>query len=232
MLLPLIKIKEVADRFQAHWTDAEAILGQPVVLQGGFGLSDFQGLIADFEAGTTDYVAQENKREGSLTNVSRLGRELRPRVVQFNRAVRALLPGSQVAGVLEVAPDAGMARAKQAEVFERVARLWEIVNLNSPAYPGFTPPLLLAGGYAQAQFELDIFAFRTASEANGGARQDERMARAARRDVAEEIWARMVQYRLVAQAMMPPQLVLSLPRITPKRKPKPKPEAEPEPVEP
>ena len=141
MLLPLIKIKEVADRFQAHWTDAEAILGQPVVLQGGFGLSDFQGLIADFEAGTTDYVSQENKREGSLTNVSRLGRELRPRVVQFNRAVRALLPGSQVAGVLEVAPDAGMARAKQAEVFERVARLWEIVNLNSPAYPGFTPPL-------------------------------------------------------------------------------------------
>ena len=142
MLLPLIKIKEVADRFQAHWTDAEAILGQPVVLQGGFGLADFQGLIADFDAGTTDYVVQENKREGSLTNVARLGRELRPRVVQFNRAVRALLPGSQVAGVLEVAPDAGMARAKQAEVFERVARLWEIVNLNSPAYPGFTPPLV------------------------------------------------------------------------------------------
>ena len=162
------------------------------------------------------------------------GEPLASIIPRFNLTVRALLPESTYVDVLERAPTPSEARAKRIGAMERTARLWEVVNLNNPPYPGFTPPLVLADGTTRAQFVADLDAYRAATVENGEATRDERMVRAARRDLAEQAWRRMVEYRLVAQALLMANwpLLQTIPRISPRRKRKKKGSENESPVEP
>lgn len=221
------EVLSLSERVLRHWETAEAQIGASVNLPDGFGRGDLQDLADAFRASDTLSTQRENVREGAATLVRQRERAILSLVARFNLAVRALFPGSSYLGVLEPAPKRSLARAEKLAALERVARLWEVVNLNSSPYPGFTPPLVLVGGMTQAQMAADIEALRDAVEAADAARQDDRLARAVRRDLAAQIWARLVQYRLVAQAVMPEEIAQSLPRISPHRPPKPKPPAEP-----
>jgi hypothetical protein len=162
------------------------------------------------------------------------GEPLASIIPRFNLTVRALLPESTYVDVLERAPGPSEGRAKRIGAMERTASLWELVNLNNPPQPGFTPPLVLADGTDLAQFTADLDAYRTATVENGEATRDERMARAARRDLAEQAWRRMVEYRLVAQALLMANwpLLQTIPRISPRRKRKKKGSENESPVEP
>jgi hypothetical protein len=178
--------------------------------------------------------AEEVDRGVAKREMEIKGEPLAGIIPRFNLTVRALLPESTYVDVLERAPTPSEARAKRIGAMERTARLWEVVNLNNPPYPGFAPPLVLADGTTRAQFIANLDAYRLATGENAEATQDERMARAARRDLAEQAWRRMVEYRLVAQALLMANwpLLQTIPRISPRRKRKKKVAEADTPVEP
>jgi hypothetical protein len=235
--MPRFIIEDVryqAEDIRIHWESANTELAQPIILPDGFAHADFVALHQQLEDIDEAITHQENVRSIAKRDMELKGEPLAAVVPRFNLTVRALLPESTYVDVLERAPGPNEGRAKRIGAMERTARLWEVVNLNNPPYPGFTPPLVLADGTTRAQFVADLDAYRLATGENGEATQDERMARAARRDLAEQAWRRMVEYRLVAQALLMAHgsLLHILPRISPRRKRKKKASENESPVEP
>lgn len=85
------------------------------------------------------------------------------------------------------------------------------------ATPGFSPPLLLAGGYALAGFTADLADLRTMFATLATAENDLKLARKQRDALLTPARARMVQYRTLVEATFGEThpLTLSLPTLSP-----------------
>lgn len=235
--MPRIVVEDVryqAEEIRNHWAMVDGALAQPLVLPDGFARADFVALHQQLVDVDEQITGEENVRQRAKREMEIKAEPLAGIIPRFNLTVRALLPESTYVDVLERAPGPNEGRAKRIGAMERTARLWEVVNLNNPPYPGFAPPLVLADGTTRAQFIANLDAYRLATGENAEATQDERMARAARRDLAEQAWRRMVEYRLVAQALLMANepLLNTIPRISPRRKRKKKTSENESPVEP
>jgi hypothetical protein len=227
--LPLLRIQEVADEFLGHWDDLETQLGAPFNLPSGTTRALFQTLRDNFAAQGTSVVGDENLREMSTTQEDIYIEQLHPSAAQFNVLVRALFPNSSYSAVLGRLPSERTGRAARVEAYTNVERLWQTIDANSPAVPGFTPPLVLPNGTDLAAFSAQLSDLRAAIDSVGSTRQVERRARAVHREAADRLWAAMVEYRRMVLALHPDTaFAYSLPRISKRRKRKPKaPPAEP-----
>lgn len=211
----------LANEFVGHWEATDAELGAPLVLPSGATLASFSALRDACSDQATVVVGEENDRGWAMADANRLDAELIPAARQFNALVRARFPDSIYLAVVDPFPNAHAARSKQLDAYERIENLWGTINANAPPYPGFTPPLLLPNGMDLAAFSTKIGELRTASGVLGDRRQAERLARAGHRDLADQLWGIMVEYRRIVLAVLPDTpLALSLPRISPRRKKK------------
>jgi hypothetical protein len=218
----------LADTFRGHWEDLDAEFGTPFVLPSGMDRATFDTLRDDLAAQGSSVVGDEGQRGFAMNTANRLEREMHPIAVQFNALVRVKFPNASFLAVLDPLPAPDKARSKRIQAYENIERLWETIDANTPPYPGFTPPLVLPNGMDLAAFSTKLADIKSAVEALGDSRQVERRSRAVHRELADRLWAAMVEYRRNVLAVHPDTaLALALPRITPRRKKKAKPPVEP-----
>ena len=86
-------------------------------------------------------------------------------------------------------------------------------EINADTIPGFLTPLTLTGGYALANFSADLDALTAAYRALATAKTQVKDRRVTRDRLLPPAAARMVQYRRLVPAVLPPDsaLVQTLP---------------------
>lgn len=99
--------------------------------------------------------------------------------------------------------------------FDDMQSLWTQINAAPP--PGFTGPLLLAGGYALAAFTTDLAALKTAYTAANDATQNATIIRSTRDSLMPNIKARLQQYRKAVVGRLAPgnPLLATIPAYSP-----------------
>src|SRR6266853_918986 len=151
------------DEFLAHWEAVDAALGaSPLVLSGNVNRGSLLGrrdyLTAERDAVTDGSLERALAREQLNTLIV----ALQARLVEFNERVRVDLPANPIARVLPVAFAIGDAEGSVRDALRQMSTLWAKVNALATPPPGVTLPMLLMGGYAQAQFDTDRDALRDA----------------------------------------------------------------------
>jgi len=131
--------------------------------------------------------------------------------------VRGQLPGSLYLHSIPRTPLFASSPGVWRDAMDDMANLWATINTNTPAVPGFTPPLKLSGAYLQATFATDAAALSTAFTAVSNADIGLKNSREARDIAFAPVYQRMKQYRLAVAAALPPghPLASSIPALTP-----------------
>lgn len=210
---------QAMDEFIAHWTALNAALApSELALSGGYTLAG--GFVPDREAvrqSQADVIARENALSIARAVRDELRGALSGRFKQFRAAVHAFLPESNYLVSIPKKPLPAASAWEWREACTEVATLWERIDANVPPVAGFVPPLLLAGGYARAQFAADADALQDAYENVADRTTDLRLAKALREEVYEGPRARMVQYRLAVLGTLEGgnALLATLPAVTP-----------------
>ena len=206
------------DEFLAHWQQVNDALGlTPLVLSGVYGRSNLVTDRATLAANFADVQSKENLRQTAAGDRDVKRTLVRPKILQFGPAVRGFLPGSRYLLSIPRTPNFGDSPGRWRNAMDDMSSLWTTINANSPAVPGFTPPLVLSGPYAVAAFNTDAASLSTAFTTLETADQNAQLAREQRNQTFEPIFVWLKQYRLVVVATFPPghPLVDSLPKLTP-----------------
>ena len=208
----------VIDEFIGHWTDvdAELGLGGPLTLQpDGYALTDLQThrtALAGFITALEGFI---NAQEGHRTDRDLQKVPMRERLRQLGGLVRSQLRDSVYSGQVPQLVELDANPGKWIIAMDDASHMWTTINATPPA--GFTPPLLLTGGYTLAMFDADVAALKATFTALVQADQDVTRAIDERDALFLVIRDRLVQYRGVVEAMFAPDhpLVTSLPRVYP-----------------
>jgi hypothetical protein len=204
------------DQFVAHWTEVDAFLSPgAVTLKGGYALADFTADQSAIDAAITAVEDADNIRQGSVADINASKGGLRGRLAQFRAGVSAQLPGTKYQKMLPVQPPFSLVESKFLRPMDDMASVW--THVNADTIPGFTGPLLLAGGYALAGFTGDLAGARTNYVAGTSALNGSRSARASRDILLAPARERMRQYRQAVLSMLPAgnALLLTVPALTP-----------------
>jgi hypothetical protein len=210
------------DEFMAHWAEVNTALAPAeLTLSGGYtltgdgnGLTDDRVLVDDAIEAVQDQLNLLSNARG-VRDLARVA--MNPRFVQFRNAIGAFLPNSQYEQSIPATPQFETSPGDWRDAMDDMDHLWGVVNTNTPPVPGFTPPLLLAGGYARATFTTDATALNTAFTSVSTLAQDADQSRAHRDSVFAPVYERLKQYRLAVAAMFgeEDELLATLPALTP-----------------
>ncbi|MBC8142460.1 MAG: hypothetical protein H7Y38_13580 [Armatimonadetes bacterium] len=147
--------------FIAHWTQVNATLGaSPLLLKNGYTLATFTADRAAIQSAIDAVFPAVNAVQGAIVTRDTVKTAIRLRLVQFRAAIAASLPDSKYAGMLPTLPAVSSNESKFTAPFLDATAIWQLIN--TEADPGFTPPLVLAGGYTKANFDAEIAALRAA----------------------------------------------------------------------
>lgn len=208
------------DEFIAHWEDANTELGgapaTDLTLQGGYARADMIADRATLQAAITGLEDKENDRQIAASTRDIAKDELRDRLASFRGMLQGKLPRTPYLAAAPKTPRPDAAEAKFLAPLDDMASLWAKVNADTTT-AGFTPPLLLAGGYALAAFVTELADLRATFATLTLAENDQRLARKERDALLTPARARMVQYRTLVEATFGDThpLTLSLPSLTP-----------------
>ncbi len=208
------------DRFLEHWAEADAALAPgSLKLLGPFARGDLLVQRNNLEALGSAVIAKTNALQTAAGDRELKRRALGPRFDQFRSAVLAYLPATAYPAALPPKPRLFAGSGAWAQATDAVAALWARIDANDPPAPGFTPPLLLAGGYALAGWTADAAAERAASAAWRKARQEARLAVRDRDAQLLAVARRLVQYRQAVRGRFAAGSAVeaALPRLTPVR---------------
>lgn len=203
--------------FLAHWGQCDALVPGGVTLAGGIALglaTEQRDLLEDARDRVTDLgVERALAREQLNTRIA----ALQARMVEFNRRIRADLPGSPFARVLPEAFSVGDAEDAVRDGLRQVSKLWAKVDAIAPTPPGLVLPLRLLGDYTLATFNTDRETLRTAYRELTDAGVELRVAREQRNDLQDRIYDILKNYRLKVPTALPAghALIDSLPALTP-----------------
>lgn len=206
---------ETIDEFIGHWTDVNAALTPDLTVPAGYTLANLQANRASLASSMTSLQAATNVVEGLRTHRDHQKHALRERMRQLSAAIRGLMPDSvyvnQIPRLVPVEVNTG----RWMKSMDDFAHLWATIDATPPS--GFTPPLLLNGGYAVATFATDIAALKTTFTELTQAEQDVARAVDERDEQYREIRRLLTRYRAAVAAMFlkTDPLWLSLPRIRP-----------------
>lgn len=205
-----------ADLFLAHWAAVEAELGGPFTLQGGQTLASLTALrLAAFNA-ITAVEGPANNRESASNDLLVKRTEMAGIITEFNRVVRYRFRGTNYPSQLRNSPPKASGLGVMLGATTDVTNLWTKINANSPAIPGFVPPLVV-NTLTLATFNLKSAALQAAFTALKAAELNLNVVRLERNATLPPLRAIMVLYRQAVFATFPPgsPLVLSCPAVTP-----------------
>lgn len=206
---------ETIDQFIGHWTDVNAALTPDLTVPTSYTLANLQTDRATLATDITNLEAAINVLEGHRTDRDNQKTAIRERMRQLAAAIRGLMPDSVYVGQIPNLVPFGGSSGHWIINMDDFAHIWTTINATPPS--GFTPPLLLNGGYAVATFATDVAALKTTFTALTQAEQDVQREVDEREEQYLAIRERLVRYRAAVAAMFLPTdpLFLSLPRIDP-----------------
>lgn len=188
--------------FLNHWTQANLELGAaPIVLSDGYTLANFSADRTALENAVLGLQPVDNIRTNTAADRDIKKNALRARLTQFRAIVSGQMAESRYVRSLPKLPNPTANEAAYLAPFNSMASLWKKINASPPK--GFTGPLLLQGGYSQANLTADIAALRAAYAAANDATANSRSAREERDLLLPNLRARMKQYRQVAKGRLP-----------------------------
>ncbi len=203
--------------FINHWDQVNTALGDsPLLLHGGYTRAN---LITDrtaLQTAVTLTEASDNVRQTAATDRDNKKAGVYPRIGQFRAGVQFKLNGTGYVGALPRVPKIDRNQALFLKPFDDMANLWLTIN-GDATVPGFTPPLLLVGGYTQANLATELTALRNAYIAVDNANETARLNRKKRDVLLPPLKKRLLQYRVGVLGTFGPgdPLTLSLPSVTP-----------------
>ena len=204
------------DEFIGHWGDVNLALGIPgLVLPGPYALTDLQSDRDDLSDEITDLVNATNVVEGHRTDRDNSKEALRERMRQLGAFIRGVLAGSNYVGRIPELIPMNSNPGRWLIALRDHGGIWTDINASPPA--GFTPPLLLTGSYAIADYTNDRTALETTFENLTLAEQDVDREIEERDTLYLAIRDQLVLYRQAVPGLFPAghPLILSLPRLTP-----------------
>jgi len=204
------------ESFATHWVAVNSAISPAVfTLQGGFTLANFTTAKNAIQTALTAIPAADNTRQVTGTTRDQGKAGLRVRVTQFIGACASQIPDSHYGKAAPKVPQFGSNQALFMKAIDDMANLW--TQINAATIPGFTGPLLLAGGYTLANFNTDITAMYAAFTAATDAELNATLARRHRDSLLGPARTRMIQYRRGVVSVLPAghELLSSIPAITP-----------------
>lgn len=206
----------VMQAFIDHWTAVNSAISPTVLsLQGGYVVATFTTDRTAIVNGLGAVIVADNGRQGAKATLDIRKAAMRIRLAQFRGMVLAILPGTKYASMLPTLPRVDAAESKFLAPFTDAANVW--LQINTDTIPGFTGPLLLAGGYTLANFNSDITAMRGEYIAYTQALNNASGSRANRDLLLAPAFQRMKQYRLAAPGILPTgsALLATIPALSP-----------------
>ncbi len=209
-----------AQEFLNHWAQVNLALGgapaTDLKLQGAYTLANLTSDRAALQAAITATEGSDNVRQTAATNRDLKKGAILPRIGQFRAGARFKLVGTGYVGALPRVPSFKGNQSLFLKPFDDMANLWLTINADT-SVPGFTPPLLLPGGYTQANHATELAALRAAYIAVDNANETARLNRKKRDVLLPPIKKRLLQYRVAVLATFGPNdpLTLSVPLVTP-----------------
>jgi hypothetical protein len=204
------------DEFIDHWTAVNAAVSPAeLLLAGGYALTDFSTDRDAIETALTAVQSADNSRQIAAGNRDLKKAALRMRLAQYRAAVTGILAGTAYSKSPPKLPKFTATPGVFRDALDDMANGWNHVNTDT--IDGFTPPLLLAGGYALATFNTDLVDLRAAFLASTNADDDDRLTRDSRNVLLGPAKARMVQYRQAVKSILPSgsALLLNIPAVSP-----------------
>ncbi len=188
--------------FIAHWTQVNLLLGvAPLLLRGGYTLANFTADRAVLIAAIDAVIPAINTLQGNIVTRDLLKTTLKGKIAQFRAAVNAFFPDSRYSRMIPTVPVYTAIESNFLAPFIDISNVWNLINTETN--PGFTPPLLLPGGYTKAALDTDVAALRAAYIALENAQVGASSARASRDILVPNANARMKQYRQAVVARLP-----------------------------
>jgi hypothetical protein len=204
------------DEFVAHWTDVNAALApNPLVLPSGYAIADLQADRTELATEMTELQTLINNWDSARTNRDNLKEPLHGRMKQLSNYIRGIFPESENFGQLRPLVDFSANEGLWINHMDKSASTWLDINTDPPA--GFTPPLLLFGGYTQAMFAADVVSLKALFTEVTVTLKDARNQRALRDQIFNRVYDELTQYRLAVIALLPEDhaLVQTIPRLEP-----------------
>jgi hypothetical protein len=207
----------VIDEFASHWVQVNAGLAAPLVLGGGYNFASLNTARTALATAMAAYDASGNDRQVAVGNVAQLEAVVRQKIGDFNRAVRAFLANTAYLPALGQVPAMTDAQGKYEKAMDDAMSLW--AKINSVTLPAFTPPLILRGGYTQANFVSQVASLKAAYTTATAAGRTGKVLLEQRNAAFDVVEPRLLEYRRAVLASFAPgsPLVLSLPRLSPPR---------------
>ena len=206
------------NEFIPHWDAANTALGAggPLVLPGGTTQANLVSNRDNLQAKQSEIEGQINASEIARADLNARKVELHLRGGQFNDKVRALLGGTAFARALPELPTPTDGQGHFVPPLDDISTLWVKINA-APGIPGFTPPLLLLGGYPVSDFTTALTALKTQFETVSKEEVLVTLKLAERNALQDEVYPLLKSYRQVLPTYFAAgsPLVASLPKLTP-----------------
>ena len=208
----------VGNQFVNHWTSVNATLGaNPLTLPVGYAVANLTTDLTALQTAITAVTGAINSQTTAAGNRDLAKKALSPRIQQFRKGVMLYLSQTGFANSIPVTPTLTDAESRFLAPFDDMANLWATIN-GASGIAGFTPPLLLVGGYAVATLNTDITALRTLYRTFNNTDNQVSLIRQNRDVLLPPLKARFLQYRtaIIARFGASSAFALSLPTVTPK----------------
>jgi hypothetical protein len=203
-------------QFIGHWTEVNAAIAPSVLtLKGGYTLAMFTADRDAIQSEITGIESVDNDRQ--ITSASRDIKKAgaRERLSQYRFTVMGLLAGTPYANTLPLLPRFRANQAMFLKAMDDMANGWS--RINTDTIPGFTPPLLLSGGYALADHIAAVADLRAAYLSSTNAEDNSQLKRSVRNALLGPAKERMIQYRNAVRGILPTghPLLMTIPAVTP-----------------
>lgn len=213
------------NQFLPHWEQVNTSLGAggPLLLRNPnsptpptLNRADLVTMRANLVLKHTDITDQINNVQLAAATLKMMKEALLLRGNQFNEAVRSGLAGTAYAEALPLLPSVSDGEEVFIEPMDDIATLWPKVNA-AAGIPGFTPPLLLLGGYPVADFVTALGLLKTQYETVGKEDFLVSFKIKERNKMQELIYPVLKAYRLAVPTKFAANdpLMLTLPKLTP-----------------
>ena len=206
------------NEFLAHWDAANTALGAggPLLLPGGITRANLLTQRDTLQTKQAEIEGQINNREIARAELVAKKDDLHLRGGQFNDKVRAVLGATPYAKALPELPQPQDGQGNFVPPLDDISTLWTKINA-AAGIPGFTPPLLLLGGYALADFNTALAALKTQFSTASAEDVLVTLKLAERNAIQDVIYPMLKSYRQVLPTYFAANspLVASLPKLTP-----------------
>jgi len=155
----------VEQQFITHWNAVNTALGgtpaTELKLSGPYAVANLVTDRVAFQTAMDAIDNANNQAQVAFGNLVLLRANLRPRLTQFRASVGYQLRATGYFRALPILPPKLAGENRTIDAYAKMAQLWTQINADATV-PGFTPPLILFGGYTLANLTTDLAALRAA----------------------------------------------------------------------